>query len=50
VQGGDGGACPAVNRPGRYYHTDPRIEPDPARWRTALIIPYRAGTPVTNGS
>lgn len=25
------------------YYTDPRTEPDPARWRTDLIQPYQAG-------
>lgn len=23
------------------YYTDPRTEPDPARWRTDLVAPYR---------
>jgi effector-binding domain-containing protein len=32
------------------YHTDPRIEPDPARWRTDLILPYQSGTAGTHGS
>ena len=25
------------------YYTDPQSEPDPTRWRTDLIAPYRAG-------
>ena len=25
------------------YHTDPTQEPDPARWRTDVVIPYRFG-------
>ena len=32
------------------YHTDPRLEPDPTRWRTDLIIPYQAGTAGAPGS
>lgn len=23
------------------YYTDPRVEPDPARWRTDVVAPYR---------
>lgn len=23
------------------YHTDPDVEPDPARWRTDVVVPYR---------
>jgi effector-binding domain-containing protein len=23
-----------------YYYTDPRVEPDPARWRTEVVVPY----------
>ena len=23
------------------YHTDPNTEPDPARWRTDVVVPYR---------
>jgi effector-binding domain-containing protein len=25
------------------YYTDPNAEPDPSRWRTDVVIPYRAG-------
>jgi effector-binding domain-containing protein len=25
------------------YYTDPQAEPDPARWRTDLVTPYRPG-------
>jgi effector-binding domain-containing protein len=25
------------------YYTDPQAEPDPTRWRTDLIVPYRSG-------
>jgi effector-binding domain-containing protein len=25
------------------YHTDPSVEPDPARWRTDVVLPYRMG-------
>jgi effector-binding domain-containing protein len=25
------------------YHTDPSVEPDPARWRTDVVVPYRVG-------
>ena|SRR5690349_3434129 len=25
------------------YYTDPRTEPDPARWRTDVVAPYRTG-------
>lgn len=24
-----------------YYYTDPNAEPDPARWRTDVVFPYR---------
>lgn len=24
------------------YHTDPTAEPDPARWRTDVVVPYRS--------
>lgn len=24
------------------YYTDPQAEPDPARWRTDLVVPYQA--------
>jgi effector-binding domain-containing protein len=25
------------------YYTDPNAEPDPSRWRTDVVVPYRAG-------
>lgn len=25
------------------YYTDPNTEPDPSRWRTDMVVPYRAG-------
>jgi effector-binding domain-containing protein len=25
------------------YFTDPAAEADPARWRTDIVVPYRAG-------
>jgi effector-binding domain-containing protein len=24
-----------------FYYTDPRLEPDPRRWRTEVVVPYR---------
>ena len=25
------------------YYTDPSVEPDPTRWRTEVVMPYRVG-------
>lgn len=26
-----------------FYYTDPNAEPDPSRWRTDVVVPYREG-------
>ncbi|MEV4703288.1 GyrI-like domain-containing protein [Actinoplanes sp. NPDC049316] len=36
-------ACEPSGPHWEVYYTDPRTEPDPARWRTDLIAPYRRG-------
>jgi effector-binding domain-containing protein len=33
----------ADGSPWEVYYTDPQAEPDPARWRTDVVAPYRAG-------